>query len=56
VRYQDAGAVLNGLLYVIGGGTGTDFLAALDVYNPRTDTWRTLNDMPTTRGFLTPHQ
>jgi len=56
VRYQDAGAVLNGLLYVIGGGTGTDFLAALDVYNPRTDTWRTLNDMPTARGFLTPHQ
>jgi N-acetylneuraminic acid mutarotase len=52
VLYQDAGAVLNGLLYVVGGGTGTDFVAALDVYNPRTNTWRTLNDMPTARGFL----
>ena len=52
VRYQDAGAVLKGLLYVVGGGTGTGFQAKLDVYNPRTDTWGTLNDMPTARGFL----
>jgi N-acetylneuraminic acid mutarotase len=52
VRYQDAGAVLNGLLYVVGGGTGTEFQANLDVYNPRTDTWRSLTDMATARGFL----
>jgi hypothetical protein len=52
-NYQEAGAVLNGLLYVVGGGEGTGvFLGTLDVYNPRTDTWRTLNDMPTARGFL----
>lgn len=52
VRYQDAGAALNGLLYVLGGGTGTDYQANLDVYNPRTDSWRVLNPMPTMRGFL----
>jgi N-acetylneuraminic acid mutarotase len=51
-RYQDAGAVLNGLLYVVGGGTGTDYLSLLEVYNPRTDTWRELNGQPTARGFL----
>ena len=51
-RYQDAGAVLKGLLYVVGGGTGTEFLSILDVYNPRTNAWRTLNNMPTARGFL----
>lgn len=52
VRYQDAGVVLNGLLYVVGGGTGTGFLGALEVYNARTDTWRVLNYMPTERGVL----
>jgi len=51
-RYQDAGAVLNGLLYVVGGGTGTDYLSLLEVYNPRTDTWREANGQPTARGFL----
>jgi N-acetylneuraminic acid mutarotase len=51
-RYQDAGVVLNGLLYVVGGGTGTDYLSLLEVYNPRTDTWRELNGQPTARGFL----
>jgi N-acetylneuraminic acid mutarotase len=52
VRYQDAGAVLNGLLYVVGGGTGTEYQALLDVYTPRTNSWRVLSGMPTERGFL----
>ena len=52
VRYQTAGAVANGLLYVLGGGTGTEYLATLQVYDPRKDSWRTLPDMPTARGFL----
>jgi N-acetylneuraminic acid mutarotase len=52
VRYQDAGAVLNGRLYVVGGGTGTEYQDLLDVYDPRTDSWLTLADMPTARGFL----
>ncbi len=52
VRYQTAGAVVNGELYVVGGGTGTDFVPLLDVYNPKTDSWRSLTSMPTPRGFL----
>ena len=52
VRYQTGGAVLNGLLYVAGGGTGTDYLPTLEVYDPRSDSWGTLPDMPTARGFL----
>lgn len=52
VRYQDAGVALNALLYVVGGGTGTEYQANLDVYNPRTNSWRVLSPMPTERGFL----
>jgi N-acetylneuraminic acid mutarotase len=52
VRYQTAGAVVNGQLYVLGGGTGTDFVALVDVYDPKTDSWRSLTPMPTARGFL----
>lgn len=52
VRYQTAGAVVNGLLYVVGGGTGTEYVALVDVYDPKTDSWRSLIPMPTPRGFL----
>jgi N-acetylneuraminic acid mutarotase len=52
VRYQSAGAVVNGRLYVVGGGTGTEYQDLLDVYDPRTDSWQTLVGMPTARGFL----
>jgi len=43
---------VNGQLYVLGGGTGTDFVALVDVYDPKTDSWRSLTPMPTARGFL----
>ena len=36
----------------MGGGTGTGYQANLDVYNPRTNSWRVLSPMPTERGFL----
>ncbi|HUR93767.1 MAG TPA: kelch repeat-containing protein [Gemmatimonadales bacterium] len=52
VRFQTAGAVVNGLLYVVGGGTGTDYVSLVDVYDPKADTWRSLGNMPTARGFL----
>jgi N-acetylneuraminic acid mutarotase len=39
-----AGGVIDGKFYVAGGG-GT---AALDVYDPATDSWRTLAPLPTT--------
>ena len=52
VRCETAGAVLNGLLYVVGGGTGTDYVALVDVYDPKTDCWRSLARMRTPRGFL----
>jgi N-acetylneuraminic acid mutarotase len=38
-----AGGVIDGKFYVAGGGT-----AALDVYDPATDSWRTLAPLPTT--------
>jgi N-acetylneuraminic acid mutarotase len=37
---------------VVGGGTGTEYQALLDVYTPRTNSWRVLSGMPTERGFL----
>jgi len=38
-----AGGVINGKFYVAGG----DNVTALDVYNPATDTWKTLAPLPT---------
>jgi N-acetylneuraminic acid mutarotase len=52
VRYQTAAAVVNGELYVVGGGTGTEYASLLDVYDPKADSWRSLAPMPTARGFL----
>jgi YVTN family beta-propeller protein len=44
-----AGAdVINGLLYVVGGGTASD-LNKLEVYDPATNTWATKAPMPTPR-------
>jgi hypothetical protein len=43
-----AAVVIDGKLYVAGGTAGFDTpVAALDVYDPTTNTWRTLAPMPT---------
>jgi hypothetical protein len=52
VRYETAGAVLNGLLNVVGGGTGTGYLGRVEVYDPRRNSWGVLPDTPTACGFL----
>jgi hypothetical protein len=33
-------------IYVIGGAAGYDALSIIEVYNPVTETWRRLPDMP----------
>jgi kelch-like protein 2/3 len=44
---------LNGLLYVMGGmSAGGAKAATVEVYNPATNSWRTVTGMPTARWFL----
>ena len=50
--YQDAGAVLNGLLYVVGGDNGSGPVTSTEVYNPVTNSWRTLTGLSTGRYSL----
>jgi len=54
-REGPAAGVINGVLYVAGGvGSGgigrADAIAALEAYNPVTDTWTTKAPMPTARA------
>ena len=53
-RVWASSAVINGILYVVGGnyGAGTD-LAAVEAYDPTTDTWTTKASMPTIRSMAT---
>ena len=44
-----AGAVINGLLYVIGGNTGSGDTNAVSVYDPATDSWSRSTPMPSAR-------
>jgi N-acetylneuraminic acid mutarotase len=44
-RYAQASAVVNGILYVMGGG----YLNTMVAYNPATNTWTTKASMPSTR-------
>jgi hypothetical protein len=46
VHRAGAGAVMSGKLYVVGGFDGFDPVAALDVYDPGTNSWRTLAPIP----------
>jgi N-acetylneuraminic acid mutarotase len=48
-RYSAAAVGLNGLLYVMGGYSGNGPVVWADVYNPATNSWRTVTDMPTGR-------
>jgi len=46
-------AVVNGILYVAGGGPpGIQGVAGVQAYSPTTDTWTTKAPMPTARGGL----
>ena len=49
-----ASAVVNGLIYALGGGAaGIGMLATVDVYDPATDTWSTGNaNIPTPRDLV----
>ncbi|HIE27921.1 TPA: hypothetical protein EYP66_11600 [Candidatus Poribacteria bacterium] len=50
-RYFLSASVVEGKIYVIGGGSGFDeFYATVEVYDAATDTWVTRADMPTPRG------
>jgi N-acetylneuraminic acid mutarotase len=56
-RWGNASAVVNGKIYVIGGGTSQDepnerLLSTVEEYDPSTDTWTTKSDMPTARFGL----
>jgi hypothetical protein len=45
--------VVNGLLYVAGGFNGSATpLSTLQVYDPATNSWKTLSSMPGARGDL----
>jgi N-acetylneuraminic acid mutarotase len=48
-HFHRAGAagVIGGKLYVVGGFNGFQPVADLDVYDPKTDTWKTLAPIPT---------
>ena len=46
VHRAGAGVVMSGKLYVVGGFDGFDPVAALDVYDPGTNSWRTLAPIP----------
>ncbi|MCX5859610.1 MAG: hypothetical protein NT056_06890 [Proteobacteria bacterium] len=55
-RYYPGAAVLNGILYAIGGcpsgACGTTVTSSMEAYNPSIDTWTMKPPMPTARGWL----
>lgn len=44
-------AVVNGLLYAIGGYDGQLRLSTVEVYNPETDTWTRVGSMNSKRRY-----
>jgi N-acetylneuraminic acid mutarotase len=56
-RNHVGAAVLNGEIYIIGGQFQEEEAdtnqARVDVYNPATDSWRQVTDLPTPRGHFT---
>ncbi|MFC1792317.1 kelch repeat-containing protein [Planctomycetota bacterium] len=59
-RWGHTSAVVNGKIYVIGGGPSEPsepnniFFSAVEEYDPVTDTWTRKADMPTARGWMSP--
>ena len=52
-RNSAAGAIVNGVLYVIGGRTVSDGnTAAVEVYDPLSDRWESARPMPKAQGGL----
>lgn len=47
-------AVVNGLLYAIGGYDGQSRLSTVEVYNPETDSWTRVSSMNSQRRFIQP--
>ena len=52
-RAVHATGVVDGKIYVIGGGDRNKVLSSVEEYNPLTNTWTKRADMPTARMFLT---
>ena len=56
-RWSPTSAVVDGRIYVIGGGsdeTDFEYLSNVEEYDPATDTWSRKTDMPTARGWMSP--
>jgi N-acetylneuraminic acid mutarotase len=52
-RATPSGAsVVNGIIYVIGGVSGSTAFSTVEAYDPATDTWTERTSMPTARTFL----
>lgn len=53
-RWFVAGAAVNGIFYVIGGGGGygTTVTSAVEAYDPKTDTWTSKSPLPSPRTAL----
>lgn len=52
-RSNAGAAVVNGLIYLVGGSDGTGaMVSAVTVYDPSTDSWSTKAPMPTPRAML----
>lgn len=47
-------AVVNGLLYAIGGYDGQSRLSTVEVYNPETDSWTRVSSMNSQRRLIQP--
>lgn len=45
-------AVINGLLYAIGGYDGQSRLSTVEVYNPETDSWTRVSSMNSQRRLI----
>src|SRR5439155_526290 len=45
-------AVVNGVLYAVGGEDGASLLATVEAYDPTSNTWTTKASMPTARVWL----
>ena len=56
-RWSPTSAVVNGKIYVIGGGEsepGEGVYSTVEEYDPATDTWTPKANMPTARGWTSP--
>jgi len=49
-RYLHAAAVVNGVLYAIGGHNNASVLDVFEAYDPATNSWTTMPPMPTARS------